>query len=64
MHISTDSLNTQLVHSPAELRMAITPGRIFVIHPKNARFITVQRQWFTVFVNVASHGFKIRERGL
>lgn len=58
-----DSLDVQLVHGPPKLGMSFATGGVLIVHAKNTGFIAVQRQRFTMLINIMTCGFKVRKRG-
>lgn len=48
---------------PPKLGMSFATGGVLIVHAKNTGFIAVQRQRFTMLINIMTCGFKVRKRG-
>lgn len=46
-----------------KLGMSFATGGVLIVHAKNTGFIAVQRQRFTMLINIMTCGFKVRKRG-
>ncbi|SVP45008.1 Uncharacterised protein [Klebsiella pneumoniae] len=52
------------MHGSPKLSMSVSACGVFIVNTKNTSFIAVQCQRFTMLINIAPRGFKVRKRGL